>query len=182
MTSQNVLLKVGSVIYYRLYYIMPYIISWAIFCIIYLQRSFQTLNESGVQFMVGDNGEYWWIWAWWSTYIHVPWLHISLPDHAFLNTVYIGSLKATVSDTASNTTEASIYIPPDYFEQLNISEEYVDIIFLMFNSSALFPLANESRPTFFVASTVIFATVVGYDTTDISSNITFRAKLQFPVR
>ena len=94
----------------------------------------------------------------------------------------VDSLTADISPMELNTTKASIFIPPDFFQQLNISEEYVDIIFTMFNSSVLFPLANETRPTFSVASTVIYATVVGYDTTAITSNVTFIAKLDIPVR
>ena len=81
-----------------------------------------------------------------------------------------------------NTIHASVSIPPEAFQQLNISGDDVDIVFTLFNTSVLFPLANEIKSTFGVASSVISATIIGYDTTDLIANITFIAELEIPVR
>jgi len=78
------------------------------------------------------------------------------------------------ADISANTT-GSISLPPDLFTTLLDSN--LGLVFTMFNTSVLYPLANETRETFAVASSVVGATVAGHTVTGLTTNVTIVLKL-----
>jgi len=77
-------------------------------------------------------------------------------------------------DISANTT-GSISLPPDLFTTL--LDRNLGLVFTMFNTSVLYPLANETRETFAVASSVVGATVAGHTVTGLTTNVTIVLKL-----
>ena len=78
------------------------------------------------------------------------------------------------ADISANTT-GSISLPPDLFA--NLSDNNLGLVFTMFNTSVLYPLANEMRETFSVASSVVGATVAGHIVTGLTTNVSIVLKL-----
>jgi len=78
------------------------------------------------------------------------------------------------TDISTNTT-GSISLPPDLFA--NLSDNNLGLVFTMFNTSVLYPLANETRETFAVASSVVGATVAEHIVTGLSTNVSIVLKL-----
>lgn len=96
---------------------------------------------------------------------------------------YVGDLSfsSNYSNTSSSLQEySSIFLPPSLFQQF-LNDSFT-LMFTMYNSSVLLPQANETRPKFAVASTVIGATVADHDIVDLNDNITLVMHLEFPVR
>ena len=85
------------------------------------------------------------------------------------------------SDISANTT-GSIQLPAQLFASLSDSDGSLGLVFTMFNTSVLYPLANETRETFAVASSVVGATVAGRTVRGLSSNVTIVLKLMDSVR
>ena len=78
------------------------------------------------------------------------------------------------AQVSANTT-GSISLPAQLFATL--SDSNLGLVFTMFNTSVLYPLANETRETFAVASSVVGATVAGHIVRGLSSNVTIVLKL-----
>jgi len=108
----------------------------------------------------------------------------TLENNSFLYDDFTGSLQViaepsgdavlNAADILANTT-GSISLPPDHFAIL--SDNNLVLVFTMFNTSVLYPLANETRETFAVASIVIGATVAGHIVTGLTTNVTIVLKL-----
>ena len=77
-------------------------------------------------------------------------------------------------DVSPNTTD-SIILPRELFGSL--SNDTFGLVFTMFNTSVLYPQANETRQTFAVASSVVGATVAGHIVRGLSTNVTIVLKL-----
>lgn len=90
-----------------------------------------------------------------------------------------GTEVVNAASISANTT-GSISLPPELFATLPDSN--LGLVFTMFNTSVLYPLANETRETFAVASTVVGATVAGHTVTGLSTNVSIVLKLMEAVR
>jgi len=85
-----------------------------------------------------------------------------------------GGEVVNAADISANTT-GSISLPPGLFSTL--PDGNLGLVFTMFNTSVLYPLANETRETFAVASSVVGATVAGHTVTGLTTNVTIVLKL-----
>lgn len=74
--------------------------------------------------------------------------------------------------TQVDSGSVSITLPPNLFNQSSANDSEISILFGMYTSSVLFPLpedsmlftdANETYDTFAVASTLVSATIVGFE-------------------
>ena len=108
----------------------------------------------------------------------------TLENNPFLYDDFTGSLQvitepsgdavSNAADILANTT-GSVSLPPDLFA--NLSDNNLGLVFTTFNTSVLYPLANETRETFAVASSVVGATVAGHTVTGLTTNVTIVLKL-----
>ena len=78
------------------------------------------------------------------------------------------------TNVSTNTT-GSIVLPRELFRSL--SNDTFGLVFIMFNTSVLYPQVNETRETFAVASSVVGATVAGHVVRGLSTNVTIVLKL-----
>ena len=103
--------------------------------------------------------------------------HLFIHTHTDSLQVATGSSERRPNSAASvspNTT-GSIILPPELFGSL--SNDTFGLVFTMFNTSVLYPQANETRQTFAVASSVVGATVAGHIVRGLSTNVTIVLKL-----
>ena len=82
---------------------------------------------------------------------------------------------STVPGDTNGDIAGSILLPSELFVEL--SDTNTGLVFTLFESSVLFPLFNEMRPTFAVASTVVGATIAGQDTSNLPRNVTIVLRL-----
>ena len=83
------------------------------------------------------------------------------------------------SFNASDISDTNaIMLPPGVFTTIYGND--ISIVFSMFNSSLLYPLTNKTFKEFYVASTVVSATIVDSEEV-ISANITIVLKLNIEV-
>ena len=103
--------------------------------------------------------------------------HIYVHTHTDSLQVTTGSSETEPVNAAnvSTNTTGSIILPPELFGSL--SNDTFGLVFTMFNTSVLYPQANENRQTFAVASSVVGATVAGHIVRGLSTNVTIVLKL-----
>ena len=87
------------------------------------------------------------------------------------------SLTEANSTQEQSSDSVSITLPPDLFESFNSTDPDIAVVFEMYNSSLLFPLANETRESYAVGSTVVGATVVDQSISNLTTNVTIVLKL-----
>ena len=93
---------------------------------------------------------------------------------------FIGQSNSSVSSTeepsrnqSNNNLPVSISIPPEAFQTNTSDNGTHGMIFAVFTDSALFPLRNETRANFSVASTVLSATIAEQTVAvDLERNVT----------
>ncbi len=88
------------------------------------------------------------------------------------------NISVNASDLPDDTS--TIMIPPEAFENGTNETMSGGVVFSMFSSPDLYPLDNETRQNFSIASNVMSATVIGMEN-KIFSNITIVLQLNFPV-
>ena len=104
--------------------------------------------------------------------------------HVFFSHTHTDSLQVATGSgergpvnaaNVSPNTTGSIILPQELFGSL--SNDTFGLVFTMFNTSVLYPQANETRQTFAVASSVVGATVAGHIVRGLSTNVTIVLKL-----